>query len=98
MKISEKYDKQVWGIVSGVILPLIVGLVTFAFTSNGRSLISYLENISAANIVTHAITLCVFPNVLIFLAFNRFDMLRASRGVLAVTIVWAAIVFAVKIF
>ncbi len=33
---------------------------------------------------------------LIFMLFNRFDMLRAARGVLAITIVWAAL-FLVKL-
>ena len=98
MKIVEKYDNLIFGITSGVLLPIIVGLITFAFTAHGRSLISYLERIMDANIITHSITLCVFPNVFIFLLFNRFDMLRAARGVLTITIVWAAIVFAIKIF
>ena len=98
MKISEKYDKLVWGLISGFLFPVIIGLVIFIFTGHGKSLVSYLERISNANIVTHAITLCVFPNVIIFLIFNRFDMLRAARGVLAVTILYAAIVFAIKLF
>ena len=51
-----------------------------------------------ANIVTHILSLSVFPNVIVFLIFNRFDMLRASRGVLAATIVWAVIVFGIKFF
>lgn len=98
MKFVEKYDNLLSGIISGVFLPAVVGLIIFAFTSHGRSLTAYLERISEANIVTHAITLCVFMNVFIFLLFNRFDMLRAARGVLAITIVWAAIVFAIKLF
>lgn len=98
MKLTEKYDNMLSGIVSGILLPLIVGLITYAFSSRGRGLVTYLERIADANIITHAITLCVFPNVLIFLLFNRFDMLRATRGVLAITIVWAAIVFAIKLF
>ena len=53
--------------------------------------------IADSNIITHSITLCVFPNIIIFLLFNQFDMLKATRGVLAITIVWAVIVFAVKI-
>ena len=96
MNMSEKYDKLLTGIVSGLILPVITGLVIFFFTSHGTSIASYLDRISDANTVTHAITLCVFPNVFIFLLFNRFDMLRASRGVLAITIAWAITVFAVK--
>jgi hypothetical protein len=95
---AEKLDNSLYGAVSGILLPLIVGLVIFLFTAKGISLSTYLHKISVSNIVTHAITLCVFPNVLIFLLFNRFDMLRASRGVLAVTIIWAIIVFAVKFF
>lgn len=98
MKLTEKYDTLLYGIISGILLPIIVGLVTYAFSARGRGLITYLERIADANIITHAITLCVFPNVLIFLLFNRFDMLKATKGVLAITIVWAAIVFAIKLF
>jgi hypothetical protein len=96
MKLAEKYDNLISGIISGVFFPVISGLIIYAFTSHGRSILTYLERIADGNIITHAITLCVFPNVFIFLLFNRFDMLRAARGVLAVTIVYAAIVFAIK--
>jgi len=98
MKLSEKLDNLLSGIISGFIFPVVVGLVAFIFTAHGRSMASYLGRIVNTNIVTHAISLCVFPNVLIFFIFLRFDMLRAARGVLAVTIVWAIIVFAVKFF
>jgi hypothetical protein len=98
MKFSEKYDKMVFGIISVVLFPAIIGLTVYIFSGHGRSLTSYLERISDANIVTHAITLCVFPNVIIFLLFNRYDMLKGARGILAATIAWAAIVFAIKIF
>ena len=93
---AEKFDKLITGIISGFALPVIIGLLIFAFTANGKSIPQYLERIGDTNIITHAITLCVFPNIFIFLLFNRFDMLRASRGVLAITIAWAITVFIVK--
>lgn len=96
MKITEKYDTLLSGIISGFIFPIIIGLLVYLFTAHGMGLISYLERIKDAHIVTHAITLCVFPNVFIFLLCNRFDMLRAARGILAATFVWAVIVFAFK--
>jgi hypothetical protein len=96
MKFSEKYDKIPAGLISGLALPFIIGLIIFSLTSGHQSLHSYLARIVDSNIVTHAITLCVFPNIFIFLIFNRFDMLRASRGVLAMTIIWAILVFGVK--
>ncbi len=98
MKFSEKNDQVVTGLISGFLLPFIVGLIIYLFTSGHQSIPSYLGRIANSDIITHAISLCVFPNIIIFFLFNQFDMLRATRGVLAITIVWAVIVFAVKIF
>jgi hypothetical protein len=96
MTLPEKYDKVLTGLISGFVLPFIVGFSVFLFTSGHQNLHSYISRIAFSGIITHAITLCVFPNVVIFLIFNQFDMLRASRGVLAMTIVWAVIVFGIK--
>jgi hypothetical protein len=96
MTLPEKYDRFVTGLASGLLFPFIIGIVIFLFSSGEMSLGSYLLRLKETNIITHSITLCVFPNIIIFLLFNRFDMLNATRGTLAVTIVWAIIVFAVK--
>ena len=98
MNFYEKYDKVVTGLISGLIFPFIVGTAIYLFSSGHQTLHFYLVRIMDSNIVTHSITLCVFPNILIFMLYNRFDMLRATRGVLAMTIVWAMIVFGVKLF
>lgn len=95
---AEKYDKLILGLLSGLALPFITGLIIFAFSAGNFTLHEYLVRIVESHIITHSITLCVFPNVAIFLLFNRYDMLKAARGVLAVTIVWAVIVFCVKFF
>ena len=96
MKFYEKYDNVLTGIISGLIFPFIVGIIIYSFSSGQLSLHDYLARIAEKDIITHSITLCVFPNIIIFLIFNRFDMLKATRGVLAITIVWAVIVFGVK--
>jgi hypothetical protein len=96
MKFPEKYDKLFFGVISGLLFPFLVGIIIFLFSSGHQSLNTYLVRIVDSKIVTHSITLCVFPNIIIFMIFNRFDMLRATRGVLAMTIIWAVIVFGVK--
>ncbi len=96
MTVPEKYDRIATGLISGILIPLIVGLIIFLFSSGHMSLSSYISRIAETRIITHSITLCVFPNIFIFLIFNRFDMLRAARGTLAITIIWAIVVFAVK--
>lgn len=93
---AERYDKTIVGVLSGLLLPFIIGLLIYLFSAHGLSVKGYLERIAESGIITHSISICVFPNVLVFLFFNRLDMLKACRGVLAVTILWAIIVFAVK--
>jgi hypothetical protein len=97
MTFKVKYDKVLYGILSGFLLPLIIGLTVFLFTADNMNFMEYLVKLFLANIMTHAISLCVFPNIFIFLLFLKFDMLRAGRGVLGITIVWAVIVFIVKV-
>jgi hypothetical protein len=96
MKVHEKYDKIITGLISGLIFPFIIGLIIYLFSSNHESIQTYLGRIADSHIITHSITLCVFPNIIIFLIFNQFDMLKATRGVLAITIAWAIVVFGVK--
>jgi hypothetical protein len=97
MKYILKYDKQIIGFAAGIVLPLLVGLIIYFFSADGVSVIKYIEHLNRSNIITHSISLCVFPNILIFLIFSRLNMLKATRGVLAVTIIWALLVFAIKL-
>jgi hypothetical protein len=96
MTFQEKYDKTITGILCGLILPLIAALIIFLFAKDDPSLTVWLNRIRQANVVTHIVSICVFLNLFIFLIFNYFDMLRASRGVLAITIIWAVLVFCIR--
>ena len=97
MKTTDKFDNITTGIVAGLLLPLITALLMFLFAKNDPSLTEWLRKIADAKIVSKIITLSVIPNVFIFLLFNHFDMLRASRGVLGITFVWAVLVFGEKL-
>ena len=96
MTIQPKYDRFATGFAGGLLLPVITGFVIFLFSSHDLTLHAYLYKIKFTGIITHAITLCVFSNIAIFLLFNRLDMLRAARGTLAITIVWALAVVVIK--
>ena len=96
MTIPEKYDKQYIGAAAGFIIPVLISVIVWAFSSGSNSPGEYYRKLIEADIMTHVISLCVFPNIFLFLIFNRLDMLRATRGVLGITIFWAVLVFAVK--
>jgi hypothetical protein len=92
----SRFDKVSIGVISGLLLPFVVGIIIFAYTAGDNSISDFLIKIAEGRVITHSISVCVFPNVLIFLGFNWLDMLKATKGVLAITIVWAIIVFAIK--
>jgi hypothetical protein len=96
MTTAEKYDKLYLGAITGFVIPIIISLIVWQCSSRHNNLTGYIQRIVDADIVTHIISLCVFPNIFLFLMFNRLDMLRATRGVLGITIFWAVLVFAVK--
>ena len=93
---SGKYDKTAFGALAGFVLPLIVFFFFYIFSERGLSFTGYFSKIINADILTHIISLCVFPNIILFLLFNRMDMLKATRGVLGITIFWAVLMFSVK--
>ena len=96
MTFTGKYDRQYIGILAGVIIPLLIYAGIWLFSEGNSTPAENFRRIAEADILTHIISLCVFPNIFLFLLFNRLDMLRATRGVLAITIFWAVLVFAVK--
>lgn len=91
-------NRFITGFIAGLLLPMVVFFVVYLFTGDELSLKAYAGRILSRNILSHAISLCVFPNVVLFLIFNRSDRLLSARGVLGVTILWAMAVFAVKLF
>lgn len=92
----DKFDRVSAGAAAGFVLPMLTGFLIYLFSSHGLSITEYFSKIISADIVTHIISLCVLTNIIIFLVFNRLDMLKASRGVLGITLAWAIVVFAVK--
>lgn len=93
---ASKYDKTGIGIAAGFIIPFIIAICVYLISSGGSSLVAYISRIVQADILSHLVSLFVFPNIFVFLIFNRLDMLRATKGVLGITIFWALLVFVIK--
>jgi hypothetical protein len=86
------------GIISGILIPVIAFFIFFLLTRNGLTLDLFIRRMIEVDKVTEVMSISVFANIVIFLLFNRFDMLRASKGVLGITIAWAFLVFGIKLF
>lgn len=98
MVFSQRYNNMLTGIISGILMPVIAFFIFFLLTRNGLTLDLFIRRMIEVDKVTEVMSISVFANIVIFLLFNRFDMLRASKGVLGITIVWAFLVFGIKLF
>ncbi|MDX9727857.1 MAG: hypothetical protein RBT50_01210 [Bacteroidales bacterium] len=98
MQLRQKLNNALTGAIAGAVVPLIAFTLFFLFTRHGLSLAEYFRKIGDAGNVSQIMSVCVFSNIIIFLLFNRFEMLRASKGVLGITIAWAFTVFGIKLF
>ena len=98
MHLRHKLNNVLTGAIAGMVVPLIAFTLFFLFTRHGLSLPGYFSKIEAAGNISEIMSVCVFANIIIFLIFNRFEMLRASKGVLGITIAWAFTVFGIKLF
>jgi hypothetical protein len=98
MSSGQRFNNFLTGAVAGALLPFLAFLVFFLITRHGLSAAGYLQRVKDVGNVAEIISVSVFANIIIFLTFNRLDMLRASRGVLGITIIWAFIVFGIKLF
>jgi len=98
MWFRERFNNALSGVISGLIIPVIGFFIFFLVTRQGLSPGEYVQKIADAGNVTEIMSVSVFLNIIIFLVFNRLDMLRASKGVLGITIAWAFVVFGIKLF
>ena len=98
MRLRQRLDNLPAGVISGLIIPVIAFLVFFLITRDGLSLAQYTRKIADADNISEIMSVSVFANIIIFLLFNHFDMLRSSKGVLGITIIWAFVVFGIKLF
>ena len=98
MELRRRLNNTVSGVAGGIVLPVIVFFVVWKVSSGGMDLGSYIDRILSASVLTHFISISVFSNLFLFLLSNRLDMMRCSKGVLGITIIWALVTFAIKIF
>jgi len=98
MRFTQRFNNTLAGVAAGTLIPAIAFILFFLFTRNGLSFSDYFRKVEEAGNITSIMSVCVFANIIIFLLFNHYDMLRASRGVLGITIAWAFVVFGIKLF
>ena len=91
-------NKIHYGFVPGIILPLMTFAIVFFTSNQDVSLSGFLSGMWQLQALVKMLTLCVIPNLFLFLYYyqKKFDM--AARGVLLATFIYAFIVVISKAF
>jgi len=93
-----KIDRQWVGLLLGGITPALTFYAIYLFAFPSIKLITLSELIATRDLFTRILSLAAIPNVAIFFIFIWLSKLSAARGVLAATMIYALVVFALKIF
>lgn len=90
-------DRIASGFVPGLLFPLVIVGVFYVAGYSNIPFTGFIRSTLQMGILIKLITLCAFPNLLLFLWFIKQKSDRAARGVLMATFVYAFIVIFSKL-
>ena len=86
------------GFSLGLGLPVIIFLLYFLFRFHDLSFVHYFQLLMQTGKIVHVMSLSVFPNLIPFMFFVRTNRFKSGRGAMAITILFAIAIFALKFF
>ena len=84
------------GLLLGLLFPLVVMVVFYLVKFSSYPIDYFREQLMNMKLFSKFISICVYPNLLLFFIFIWRNRLLSARGVLGATILLALAVFIVK--
>lgn len=85
------------GLLIGLAIPLVVFYITYQVKYSDIDFVLFLKGMWRMKIFLKLLSVCVFPNLGIFLLFYRMKYDLAARGVILATFIFAFSVLAGKL-
>jgi len=86
------------GVIGGFIFPVIVFFLYYLTTFSQYTLSEFIKYAIALQVYTKILAMTVLPNLFLFFIFMWLNYLKATRGVLIITIIFALLIIYLKIF
>lgn len=93
-----KNGLRLLGILSGIVLPWLVLYVIYIFNYPELEFQLFIERLIFSTLFAPLLSICVLFNLLLFFAFIWMDRDNFSWGVLFSTILYAFVIFGLKLF
>jgi len=94
---NRNINQMKFGFWPGLLLPLVMFLAMYLARYNEIGFWEYVQNLWRFFMLVKLLTLCVLPNLLLFLFFIRKKYDLAARGVLMATFLYAFLVIISKV-
>ena len=92
---SRKYDTVLFGMIPGLVLPVITLLVIWIVRFEG-GLGEFLSSFQQMHMLSKVVSLSAVPNLLLFFIFIWTNRNYSARGVIFATLVVAAVMLVLK--
>ncbi len=89
---SQKIDKQGYGVVLGLLLPLLGVYLYYLIAPFHMSFSVFLANVFEMHLTSKVLSLGVLANLIGFLIVFSFKWDRFARGIILSTLIYAAII------
>lgn len=86
---KDRINRMWVGAFLGILLPVVVLFIYQHAKFEDLSFFNFLKSYFKIGILTHVISLAVIPNLVLFFGFVNTDNLKAARGVLLSTFIFA---------
>ena len=87
---KEKFNKQYIGIILGLILPPLTTLIFYRARFWGQmTYFEFIQIMFGINSLGKLVSICVIPNLLMFLLALKIEYLWVVRGIIMATVVYA---------
>ncbi|MFZ5430133.1 MAG: hypothetical protein ACOZDD_07870 [Bacteroidota bacterium] len=86
---QKKYDKLSYGLVTGIMIPLVIFFGIYLARYSEIPVKDYLINLWQLKVTFKILSLCGFANLMVFFLFFRKKMDKAARGIIMATFLYA---------
>ncbi|MDD2634244.1 MAG: hypothetical protein PHW82_01955 [Bacteroidales bacterium] len=96
----KKYNKPFYGLLGGIILPVITFLIYYAYSAFSIEaelpLLDFIQTIYNKGAFTPVLSLCVLPNLILFFIFKKTDYWYAMKGLILSVLIYTILVLIIK--
>ena len=97
MTAEKRFNSLWWGVVPGILLPMVTMVVIWLIKYPEGGLFSFLKTFQQQGVLAKLVSLAALPNLGVFFLFIWSDRSFSARGVIFATLIIALVMVVLKL-